>query len=375
MFQFSVPCLMGVEGLVADELKFKGFQQVEAENGRVLFSGDAQECARANILLRCGERVLLRLADFQAKSFDALFEGVRAIPWEDYVGSGEAFPVKGFSIHSQLHSVPDCQRIIKKAVVERLKTVYHTDWLKEDGVRHQIQFSLLNDRCEIFLDTTGAPLYKRGYKLEQNEATLRETLAASMVKVARWRGREALIDPFCGSGTIAIEAAQAALNMAPGQNRDFDAAHWNDAFAQAFAQQKEAALAAVKHEKLPILASDISPNCVRLTRENAARAGVGGCMEYAVQDALDIDWKNREGVMIANPPYGVRMLELQQAKELYHALGRAMQQSPVKKYIISSDDRFEEDFGQRADKRRKLYNGMMKCNLYMYFRGGAPCRK
>lgn len=214
MFRFSVPCLMGVEGLVADELKFKGFQQVEAENGRVLFSGDEAECARANLLLRCGERVLLRLAEFTARSFDALFEGVRAIPWEDYIGSGEAFPVKGFSIHSQLHSVPDCQRIIKKAAVERLKMIYRTDWLKEDGVKHQIQFSLLNDRCEIFLDTTGAPLYKRGYKLEQNEATLRETLAASIVKVARWRGREDLIDPFCGSGTLAIEAAQAALNIA-----------------------------------------------------------------------------------------------------------------------------------------------------------------
>ena len=173
MYRFSVPCLMGVEGLVADELKFKGFEQVQAENGRVLFSGDERACARANIVLRCGERVLLRVADFTAKSFDQLFENVKSLPWEDYIGDKEAFPVKGFSIHSQLHSVPDCQRIIKKAVVERLKLVRHTDWLEESGVKHQIQFSLMNDRCEVFLDTTGAPLFKRGYKLEQNDATLR----------------------------------------------------------------------------------------------------------------------------------------------------------------------------------------------------------
>ena len=369
MMQFSVPCLMGVEGLVADELRFKGFDEVKAENGRVLFTGDEDACARANILLRCGERVLWRLADFSARSFDELFEGVRAIPWEDCIACGEAFPVKGFSIQSRLHSVPDCQRIIKKAAVERLKSVYHTDWLQEDGARHQIQFSLMNDRCEIYLDTTGAPLYKRGYKLEQNDATLRETLAASIVKVARWRGREELIDPFCGSGTIAIEAAQAALNIAPGARREFDAARWNDAFAAAFSRQKEAAVAAERHEKLPLLASDKDPNCVRLTRENAARAGVGDCMDYAVQDALTVDWRARTGVMMANPPYGVRMLEQTEAWALYGALGRAMSHSTVKQYIISSDEHFEEHFGRRSDKRRKLYNGMIRCNLYMYFKG------
>ena len=369
MYRFSVPCLMGVEGLVADELKFKGFEQVQAENGRVLFSGDERACARANIILRCGERILLRVADFTAKSFDQLFEKVKALPWEDYIGEKEAFPVKGFSIHSQLHSVPDCQRIIKKAVVERLKLVRHTDWLEESGVKHHIQFSLLNDRCEIFLDTTGAPLFKRGYKLEQNDATLRETLAASIVKVARWKGREDFVDPFCGSGTIAIEAAMTALNIAPGARRQFDAALWNDSFKQAFAEERAAALAAEKHEKLPILASDINPNCVRLTRENAARAGVGDCIEYAVQDALDIDWKSRTGVMMANPPYGVRMMDVQQARQLYRDLGKAMKGSQVKKYIITSDEQFEVHFGQAADKRRKLYNGMIKCNLHAYFKG------
>ncbi len=368
MYRFSVPCLMGVEGLVADELKFKGFEGVLAENGRVLFSGDERACARANLLLRCGERVLLQLDAFTAKSFDQLFEKVKALPWEDWIGENEAFPVKGFSLKSQLHSVPDCQRIIKKAVVERLRLVRHTDWLEENGAKHQIQFSLMNDRCELFLDTTGAPLFKRGYKLEQNEASLRETLAASMVKIARWKGREPFIDPFCGSGTIAIEAAMTALNIAPGARRQFDAALWNDSFRRAFAEERAAALAAEKHEKLPILASDRDPNCVRLTRENAARAGVGDCMEYAVQDALDIDWSSRTGVMMGNPPYGVRMMDVQQARQLYHRLGQAMAESSVKKYLITSDEQFEVQFGKPADKRRKLYNGMIKCSLYAYFR-------
>lgn len=368
MFRFSVPCLMGVEGLVADELRFKGFRDVSAENGRVLFSGDEAECARANIRLRCGERVLMRLADFEARSFDELFEHVKAIPWEEYIGSGDAFPVKGHSLRSQLHSVPDCQRIIKKAAAERLKSAYRTGWLNEEGAKHQIQFSLLKDRCEIFLDTTGAPLFKRGYKLEQNEASLRETLAASIVKITRWKGNEPLIDPFCGSGTIAIEAAQAALNIAPGARRSFDAEHWGGAFANVFAEEKAAAIASEKREKLPITASDLDPGSVRLTRENARRAGVGDCMDFALKDALKINWKAREGVMIANPPYGVRMLDMQEAQQLYRDLGRAMEGSRVKKYIISSDDSFEECFGKPADKRRKLYNGMIKCNLYMYFK-------
>ncbi len=369
MFQFSVPCLMGVEGLVADELKYKGFESVRAENGRVLFSGDESACARANLLLRCGERVLLRVAGFSAKSFDQLFEGVKALPWEEYLGEKDAFPVKGFSLHSQLHSVPDCQRIVKKAVVERLRQVYHTNWLEETGRKHQLQFSLMNDWCEVFLDTTGAPLYKRGYKIEQNEASLRETLAASLVKLIRWKGREPLYDPFCGSGTIAIEAAQTALNIAPGLHRAFDAAGWNDRFAAAFVQEREAALAAQRQEKLPILVSDRDPNCVRLTRENAERAGVGNCMEYAVADALEADWQKRAGVLLTNPPYGIRLLDQQRARELYQAMGQALSGSGLKAYILSSDEQFEHCFGKRADKRRKLYNGMVKCNLYQYFKG------
>ena len=370
MYQYVVPCLMGVEGLVADELSYKGFDKVQAENGRVLFEGELYDGARANVLLRCGERVLIRLASYPAKTFDQLFEGMKAIPWEKWLGKDDAFPIKGFSIHSQLHSVPDCQRILKKAAVERMKLAYGVNWLEELGPKHQIQFSLLNDRCEIFLDTTGAPLYKRGYKQAQNDASLRETLAASLIKVARWKGREVLTDPFCGSGTIAIEAALTALNIAPGQKRTFDAERWDQDWADAFSDAREEA-AAEEHRdrKVTIYASDLDPAAVALAEENARRAGVAEYIQFSVADACRIDWRERGGVVICNPPYGVRMLDQQQAQRLMRAFGKATGwNGELKQYIISSDPEFEQSFGRPADKKRKLYNGMLKCNLFQYFR-------
>ena len=372
MYQYVVPCLMGVEGLVADELKYKGFDGVRAENGRVLFEGELYDGARANVLLRCGERVLIRLASYPAKTFDQLFEGMKAIPWEQWIGKDDAFPVKGYSIHSQLHSVPDCQRILKKAAVERLKQAYGLTWLDETGPKHQIQFSMMNDRCEIFLDTTGAPLYKRGYKLEQNDASLRETLAASMVKLARWKGREVFSDPFCGSGTIAIEAALTALNIAPGKLRKFEAEAWNEDWAYAFSDaREEAAREEMPEKELVLYASDIDPASVALAEENARRAGVAAHIRFSVADACRIDWRERGGVVICNPPYGVRMMDQEQAKRLARAFGKATGWNrELKLYVISSDMEFEQSFGRPADKKRKLYNGMLKCNLYQYFQPG-----
>ena len=210
-YTFCVPCLLGVEGLVADELRYQHFEGVRTENGRVYFEGPMAECARANLRLRCGERVLLRLASFPAYTFEDLFQGVKSIPWADYLQNDSIFPVVGYCVGSQLHSVPDCQRIIKKAVVECLKERCNLSWFPETGVKYQIRFALLEDQAEIYLDTTGAPLYKRGYRLATQQAPLRETLAASLVKITRYRGREELIDPFCGSGTLAIEAAMVCL--------------------------------------------------------------------------------------------------------------------------------------------------------------------
>ena len=365
---FTVPCIMGTEGLVADELRFGGYAGVNAENGSVSFEGDISECARANINLRCGERVLIRLGWFSAHSFEALFESVKALPWENFIGRADAFPVKGYSLNSTLKSVPACQSIIKKAVVERLREKYNCVELPETCAKHQIQFSIMKDMATLYLDTSGAPLYKRGYKLEQSEASLRETLAASMVKIARYRGREDFYDPMCGSGTIAIEAATAALGIAPGLKREFDAAAWNDEWAKAFIEQKEEASAKVRGEKLPIFASDNDPNAVELTKENARRAGVLDYINVTKGNALTADWKSRSGVLMCDPPYGVRMMDLKQARFLCRSFGEAVGDSPLKKYIISADEEFESFFGYRADKKRKLYNGMIKCNLHMYFK-------
>lgn len=368
-FQFSVPCLMGVEGLVADELRFQHFEGVAAENGRVLFTGDMAECARANVVLRCGERVLMRVGAFPAETFDQLFEGVRALPWEDMIGREDAFPVKGHSLHSKLFSVPDCQKIIKKAVARRLEGAYGQSWFEESGAKCQIQFSIVHDVCEVSLDTTGPALYKRGYKLSAPEATLRETLAAAMVKLARYRGREAFIDPFCGAGTIAIEAAMAACRIAPGMSREFDAEQWGFTPAGAFDEAREQARAAVRKEKLDLRASDISAEAVELTRENARRAGVEDCMEIARADALSLDYRGRSGILMTNPPYGVRLLDVEQARDICRRLGRLTAGAPaLKQYILTSDESFEKVYGRPSDKKRKLYNGMLKCGLYMYFK-------
>ena len=368
-YDFIVPCLMGTEGLVADELKFAGFENVKSENGRVGFSGDMEACARANIILRCGERVLMRLAGFPARSFEELFQGVKAIAWEDILGKDDCFPVKGYCLDSMLHSVPSCQSIIKKAVVERMKASYGVGWLEETGDRYQIQFSIVRDTAEIFIDTTGDPLYKRGYKQQSNIATIRETLAASMVKLARYRGRETFIDPFCGSGTIAIEAAMTSLGIMPGARRGFDAELWGFYDNRVFARLKEEYIAKERREQLPIFAYDIDPECVAITEANARRAGIEGCIRVAVGDALKLDYPSERAVMITNSPYGQRMMDVEQARRIYTALGRRTAgNNGLKKYIITSDAEFERFYGRRADKKRKLYNGMIKCDLYMYFK-------
>ena len=364
---FTVPCLMGTESLVADELSFGGFSGVSAQNGSVSFQGEIGDCARANVCLRCGERVLIKLGAFRASTFEELFQGVKALPWEDFIGQSDAFPVKGYSIRSTLASVPACQSIIKKAVVERLKERYKCQLL-ETGVKKQIQFSLIKDEAAVFLDTSGAPLYKRGYKLVQSEASLRETLAASIVKTARYKGREDFFDPMCGSGTLAIEAAMASLGIAPGINRAFAAECFGDTWEQAFLNAKNEAKAKIKREKLPIFASDIDEKAVELTKENAKHAGVLDSITVKSENAVKADWAQRRGVLMCDPPYGVRMLDQKQARALLRAFGEALSGSEIKKYIISADDNFEENFGKRADKRRKLYNVMIKCNLYMYFK-------
>lgn len=365
----SCPTLFGLEGIVADELRFGGkLTEVHAENGRVLFEGDESTLAWANLNLRCAERVLIRLGAFRAKSFDDLFEGVRALPWEQFIPQDGAFPVKGHCLDSALHSVPDCQRIIKKAVVSRLEQAYHQSWFEETGAKYQIQFSIMHDTAELYLDTSGAGLHKRGYRANSNAAPLRETLAAAMVKLARWRGREPMTDPFCGSGTIAIEAAMIAQRRAPGLLRSFDAEKWTCFDRAVWQQAREDALGLVDAQaQFDITGSDIDPACVQLSMENARKAGVANTIRFTQADAVSRGYEE-PGVLFANPPYGERLLDLQAAEKLYEALGKTLAGSPMKQYILCSDPLFERCFGRKADKRRKLYNGMIKCELHMYFK-------
>lgn len=365
--QFTVPCLFGLEGLCGDELRRMNFENVRVENGRVLFSGDETALAKANLWLRTGERVLITLGSFPARSFEELFQGVYHLPLEDFIPRDGTFPVKGHCLNSRLMSVPDCQAIVKKAASRRLGEKYGLSWLPETGDKYQLQFSIMNDQVNLYLDTTGPGLHKRGYRAVGNEAPLRETLAAAMVQLTRYRGREFFWDPFCGSGTITIEAALIAKNRAPGLMRKFAAQSfpwiapeiWDDLRREA--KEKEF------NGNYHILGSDNDPRCVSLSMANARKAGVADCIRFRDGDATKMSLPTDTGILVTNPPYGQRMLEQQSAQRLYAALGRHLKYANGwKKYIITSEPEFEHYFGRRADKKRKLYNGMIQCNYYMY---------
>ena len=368
-YRMCVPCLLGLEGPIADELRKLGAAEVAAENGRVYFSGSDAELVRTNLCLRIGERVLIELGCFEAKSFDDLFEGTRALPWESLIPADGAFPVKGYSLNSRLFSVSDCQKIIKKAVVERLKSRYHLDWFPETGPLYQIQFSIMKDRVSLCIDSSGEGLHKRGYRPAHNAAPLKETLAAAMVTLSRYRGRDDFCDPFCGSGTIPIEAALIAKNRAPGLARSFPAQRWESIPQGVWQAEREAARAREYHGDYRIVGSDIDPGALDIARENARRAAVDDVVRFERADAMAFDRKTERGVIVTNPPYGERILEKQEAETLYRGFGRALAACPGWKLcLLSSHTEFERCFGRQADKKRKLYNGMIKCDLYMYFR-------
>ncbi len=365
--RFCVPCLFGLEGLAADELRRLGMAEVSAENGRVYFSGGSDALAAANLNLRTGERVLLELGCFEAPSFDALFEGTRALPWENFIPKDAAFPVTGYSLNSTLASVPDCQRIIKKAVAERLRSRYGLQWFPETGETVQIRFSLMKDRASLCLDTSGEGLHKRGYRPAHNAAPLRETLAAAMVNLARYRGKGDFADPFCGSGTIPIEAALIAKNRAPGLSRHFAAMDWRTLDPKIWERAKEQARAKEFRGEYSIFASDVDPKAVAIARKNAERAGVDDVVRFAVADAMAFDRQTERGVIVTNPPYGERIMEKQEAEALYTGFGKALERCPGwQLYLLSSHTEFERCFGCKADKKRKLYNGMIKCDLFMF---------
>lgn len=376
-FRLCTPCLLGLESPIAAELRRMGAQDVHNENGRVYFSGGADMLARANIRLRAGERVLLELGSFRAETFDELFEGTKALPWETLIPRDGAFPVKGHSLNSKLFSVSDCQRIIKKAVADRLGGVYGVKWLGESAETYQIQFLIIKDVVSLCLDTTGAGLHKRGYRPAHNAAPLRETIAAAIVELARYRGREDFCDPFCGSGTIPIEAALTAKNRAPGLKRDFAAMSWRSLPAEVWALEREAARAAEFNGEYHIVGSDIDETALSLARENARRAGVEDIITFEKADAADFCRCSENGIIVTNPPYGERIMDKAAAEALYAAFGRAyLNSTGWRLFLLSAHTEFERCFGKSADKKRKLYNGMIKCDLFMYLgrQGYSPTK-
>lgn len=375
-FKLLCPCLLGAEGMVADELRRMGAQGVTPENGRVLFDGGPQMAARANLRLRYGERVQIVLGMFEARTFEELFQNVRALPWEAFIGKTDRFPVKGRSISSKLHSVPDCQSIVKKAVVERLKSRYRVPWFEETGALCQIQFLIMKDKVTVTIDTSGAGLHKRGYRALSAQAPIKETLAAMMADLAHVHSDHTVIDPMCGSGTLLIEAALKAKNIAPGLHRRFAGEELPFIPEEIWREEREEARSLIKTDaSFQAFGYDIDEEALSVARDNAQKAGVADVLVFKKRDIRNFSEPFDRAAVLCNPPYGERLLDTERARELYRTMGRLFVKKPGWTYtIISPDEEFEQCFGRKADKRRKLYNGMIKCQVYLYFRNGSAGR-
>ena len=371
------PCIFGIEGIAAEEFKRMGFEDVVTENGRVLLSGDSEMLARANICSRFSERILINVGEFEASTFTELFDGVKALNWEDYIGKDDAFPVNGWSINSQLFSIPDCQSIVKKAIVERLKTKYSVIRFEETGPEYKVRFSIHKNKVTMMIDTSGEGLHKRGYRRNSNDAPLKETLAAAMCDTARIYPDTKFFDPFCGSGTLLIEAALMAKNIAPGLRRSFAAERFNFLDSKIWQQERMRAQDLIrKNIDFSAQGYDIDPNCIELTLVNAKKAGVEKYVKASLQDISSFTPPDERCLIVTNPPYGERLLEVEEAEKLYQIMGeRFIRENGQKYFIISPHDEFEKFFGATADKRRKLYNGMIKCQLFMYFKNGNWLQK
>ena len=364
------PCIFGIESIAANEFKRMGFEYVKVENGRVLLEGDCNLLARANINSRFAERILINLGQFKALNFTELFDNVADIAWENFIGKYDSFPVTGSSIDSQLHSIPDCQSIIKKAVVSRLSAKYGISWFEETGPEYKIKFTIIKDNVTIMIDTSGEGLHKRGYRKNSNNAPLKETLAAAMCDLARIYPDTKIIDPFCGSGTILIESAMMAAKIAPGLNRYFAADRFEFIPKKVWQEERRRARDLIKSDvSFEGIGYDIDNSCVELTAQNARKAGVSKYIKTFQKDIKNITIPDERLIVVTNPPYGERLLDLKAAEEIYKVMGEKFKIESGKKYfIISPHDDFERFFGSTADKRRKLYNGMIKCQLFMYFR-------
>ncbi len=367
--QLVATCLFGLEKLLGEEIDALGYERISTIDGRVTFAGDEEAVALSNIFLRYAERIYIKLGAFKAESFDELFEGTRALPWSELIGSSDAFPVKGHSIKSKLFSIPDCQAIIKRAVVKEMSEKYGILTFPETGIKYQIEFFILNDIATLMIDTSGIPLHKRGYRRDSNGAPIRETLAAAIAATSRPRENVLLWDPMCGSGTIAIEAAMQMRGMAPGLHRSFAAESFPFIPKRIWDSAREEAGESEHPTDFEVFASDIDPAAVELSRKNVAIAGVRDNVRVFKADARSIRQEGRRGTIVTNPPYGERLGTLPEVEKLYREIGVAFRSlAPWQVYVITSHAGFERLYGKRADKVRKLYNGMIPCYLYQYFK-------
>ena len=364
----------GLESCIKREAQRLGFENIKAFDGRVEFNGDESDIVKANIWMRFPSKILIKMGEFKALTFDSLFESVKALDWGSWIPVDGKFTVIGKSVKSTLHSVPDCQAIVKKAVVEKLKLKYHVDWFDETGADYKIQVALLNDIATLTIDTSGDSLHKRGYRQNAMDAPLKENLAAAMIDLSYWRKNRILFDPMCGSGTIPIEAALISRNIAPGLNRSFACDQWERIDKSIWKQAKIEAYKAIDYDfPLKIYGSDIDPDAIELAKENAEKAGVDDCIEFSVKPLKDAVLMGDYGCMITNPPYGERLGELKTVEELYRTLGKLMATNPTwSSYVITSMEYFEKLFGKRADAKRKLFNGRIKTDYYQFYGPRPP---
>lgn len=364
----------GLEAIVADELKRLGYNNLVVENGRVVFPGDAAAICRTNLWLRTADRVRLKVGEFKAETFEELFEKTKALPWSDILPANAEFPVEGKSIKSTLFSVPDCQAIVKKAVVESMKKKYLVDWFSEDGPMFKIEVALLKDVATLTIDTSGPGLHKRGYRELNTPAPLKETLAAAMIFLAKWYPDITMIDPFCGSGTIPIEAALMGSNTAPGSRRRFVSESWPLIDSKLWKEARQEARDLKQEISMDILGYDINYHAVKLARENAEKAGLNKSIHFQQQPLSALSSKKKYGKIICNPPYGERLGEKAEVEKLYQEMGKVFKNlDSWSFYVLTSHEAFEKLFGKSASKKRKLYNGNIKVDYYQYY-GPRPKR-
>ena len=375
-FEIIATSAFGIESVTAREISELGYKDILTENGRVTFRGDFDDIARANVCLRTADRILIKLAQFKATTFEELFQGVYAVEWADILSPDAFIHVVGKSVKSTLFSVPDCQSITKKAIIEKLKLKFGKEIFPEDGAEYRISVSILKDIVTVTLDTSGVGLHKRGYRSLAGEAPLKETLACSLLLLSYWRGERLLVDPLCGSGTIPIEAAMIALDIAPGMNRGFAAERWQNFDYDAFERARDEAKQRVRTDlNLNIYGSDIDPKAIELAMRHAEEAGVDEYIRLKQMNVADLSSKEKYGFIVTNPPYGERLGESREEEELYRVMGKTFSALDTWSfYVITSNPYFEKNFGRKADKRRKLYNGKLECQYYQYF-GPKPPKK